>query len=341
MPSVDPGAARPESLSNHDRFLIEKTEEAIHDGLQLDAWCRQPDSDIRVFPIQLQEPSRLPNRAEGFFGFVKINGVKLSVMGCRQEIDFGRLVRPDAPDRLREFVLGDFLKRAHWINPDGLPGGFTIEKTLFKRPDGKHDQFPPASQPGCIDWRQIGKEYAWVLLTIQINDFVVNFGPFHKRLPEALCAPANSNFMHVAENPSKEVLLEVSVGYPVIRYAPIPNFFGYGPGKFMVAVQNFSFSLNCENSVRVKMYFASAPRCQKVLDFGKYWPDPIYGGASLLHYLSLGLWKTGPFHDFLDGKMLATHCRVHLTLIEGVEKIWNDWLASLPVTPGNKKGELH
>lgn len=324
-----PHASQPsglESFSAQDSFLIERTEEAIRDGGQLARWCRRQDPDLTLFPLVLKN-SRLPNRANVFFDSLEINGKCMSVMGCRQEIEFSRIASTKAPELLREFVLGEFLKRAHWTYGDGSPGGFTIEKSLYKTVGGECGQFPLESRKGCIDWRQLNTQFAWVLLTIDIHDFVLNFGPFRKTLREALCAALHSDFVHVVENPSEEYTLEVSVGYPVVRFAPIPNFFGFGPGKFDVAVKLFSFFLTPKNEIHVRMVFAAAARCQKVLDFGKYWPDPVYGGANLLHYLTLGHWNSEAFHNRVDAGMLAQHCRVHQTLMEGVEKIWSDWVS--------------
>ena len=76
------------------------------------------------------------------------------------------------------------------------------------------------------------------------------------------------------------------------------------------------------------MVFAAAPRAQRVLDFGKRLPDPVYGGAALLRYLSLGLLKPQAIHDRMDAHMLALHCQVHQALMDGVEKVWSDWLKS-------------
>jgi hypothetical protein len=177
-----------------------------------------------------------------------------------------------------------------------------------------------------MDWRHLGKRYEWVLLTVHIHDFVMDFGPFRKRLREAACVAAHPGFVHIEENPSSEHALEVSVGYPFVRHAPIPNFFGFGPGKFGVAVKLFSFFLTKTNHLQVRMVFAAAPRCQKVFDFGKRWPDPLYGGAALFRNLTFGRWNPEPFHNRLDAQMLAQHCRVHQALMDGVEKVWSDWL---------------
>ena len=310
--------------------MIQKTEEAIRDGLQLERWWREWERDLPLFPLDLKRKYRLPNKAEGFFSSLPINGVTRSVMGCRQEVEFARLTGANAPERLRNFVLGEFLKRAHWTYEDGAPGGFTFEKSLYKTAEGQYGAFPEFQRLEPVDWRELGRQYAWTLLTVHLHDFVVKMGPWKKRIREAAYVVPHPDFVHVVENPSKEIVAEVSIGYPFVDVAPFPNLFGFGPGKFGVAVKLFSFLLTPKNEIRVRMLFAAAPRAQRVFDFGRSIPDPVYGGAELLRYLSLGLVKPEAIHDRMDAQMLALHCQVHQTLMDGLEKVWNDWVASNP-----------
>jgi hypothetical protein len=358
-----------ESLSAHDRLLIEKTEEAIRDGLQLEEWCREQLPQSHLFELDLGKEYRLGNRAEGFFDALEINGKRTTVMGCRQEVEFGKFQGFKGPDQFSEFVLGEFLKRAGksyrsvWFGPrvffprrrkkaqsayqrkrSGVQGkpashGFTFEQNLCRTAAGKYARFvkqPPTDSPVLMDWRHLGTEYDWVALTVNINDFVMDFGPVSARFKEAAYVVAHPGFTRVQENPSREYIYEVSVGYAFVNYAPIHNLFGFGPGKFGTAVKLFSFFLTPQEEVRVRLIFAAAPRCQKVLDFGKFCPDPVYGGAKLFHHLSFGRWNPDPFHDRLDTKMLTQHCRVHQALMEGVEKVWREWLGDKASADANQ-----
>lgn len=317
----------PDAFSATERLLLEKTEEAIRDGLQLEAWMRRQHEEMLDFPLALRKTYNLPNKAFGYFGSLPINGVATSVMGARQEIDFGALSgEGDPQERLKNFVLGEFLKRAHWEYSDGYPGGFGVEQWLYRNAAGEYGRFETDCRDGCIDWRQLGPEYAWVMLKVNIHDFVMNFGPWVKRFKEAACVAAHPEFVHIVEKPAKGYALEVAVGYPFVAFAPIPNIFGFGPGKFGTACKLYSFLLADDNRIKVIMNFAAAPRCKKVFDFGKHVPDPIYGGAGLLRRLTFGLYNPEPFHNRLDGQMLTQHCRVHQALMEGLSKIWNDWV---------------
>jgi hypothetical protein len=195
---------------------------------------------------------------------------------------------------------------------------------------GEYGKFTGDACKGCVDWRKLGTEYNWSLLTVQIHDFVMKFGPYLKRFREAACVVAHPDFVHVVENPAPGMKLEVAVGYPFVAFAPIPNNYGFGPGKFGSAVKLYSFFLTDSNDIKVVMDFAAAPRCSRVFDFGKNMPDPVYGGARLLRLLTFGLWDDQPFHDKLDGGMVTQHARVHQALMEGASKIWTEW------SPGGK-----
>jgi len=105
---------------------------------------------------------------------------------------------------------------------------------------------------------------------------------------------------------------------PFIDWAPIPNFFGFGPGKFDWAVKTFQFLLSDNNDVRCDMDFVAGARPKKVLDFGEFVPDPLYGTAGALQFLTLGLYNAQSFHDFMDLQMSTQHSRVHQALMEGL-----------------------
>ena len=77
-----PAAPPPEPFSEQDNLLIDKTEEAIRDGLQLERWCRTQREKLALFPLDLKKKYALPNRAEGFFSELPINDTTRSVMGC-------------------------------------------------------------------------------------------------------------------------------------------------------------------------------------------------------------------------------------------------------------------
>ncbi|MEI6668054.1 MAG: hypothetical protein WCP29_07850 [Acidobacteriota bacterium] len=314
------------ALTDHDRELIQKCEDASRDGIALERWCKQADADRTSFGLSLKESSVLPNHASGYFGTITLNGAETSVMGCRQYIEFARVPRRlDAAALLETFVLREFLTRAHWHNEDGTPGGFDVERSLYRTAEGEYGKFQPDDRAGAMHWQELGTKYRWVLLTIKLNDFVLTLGPVTTRMDEAVCVTPLPEFMRVVEHPTPDYALEVSIGYPFIDYAPIPNFFGFGPGKFGVAVKLFTFYLTHDRRIRVVMEFAAAPRAQKVFDL--WGVDPVYGGAALVNSLTMGLVDPDPIHERMDTGMLVAHSHVHQKLMDGTAKKWDEWLA--------------
>jgi hypothetical protein len=318
----------PDSFSAHERFLVEKSELALEEGIQLERWCRDPNRKVNEFLLDLKRQYALKNKAYGYFSDVRISGQTKSLIGVRQEVEFGKATGPNPEEQLKKYVLSVFLPSSHWTYPDGWPGGFTYEQMLYCDGKGRLGIYPKDQLANPQDWTLIGTKYRWSLFTVFLHDFVVKFGPITKHLKEAAALVQHPDFVHVVKNPRPGYKLEVAFGYPFIDFAPIPNFFGFGPGKFDWAVKLFSFLLRDNNEVRCDMDFAAGARPKKVFDFGKYIPDPLYGGAAVLQTITLGLYKAQKFHDFMDGTMVAQHARVHQALMEGSAKVFAEWVKS-------------
>ncbi len=315
-------AAVPDAFSALDRRLVDLTEQALADGIDLQRWCRDPNRRIHEFLLDLERPYKLPNKAFGYFSDVTIGGRTLPLIGVRQEVEFGKATGPHPEEQLKRYVLEQFLPTSHWVYPDGHPGGFTLEQMLYCTVDGTLGRYPPEERPTVQDWTLIGTRYRWSLFTVYLHDFVVRFGPLVKRFKEAVAVVQHPDFIHVVERPAPGYKLEVAIGYPFIDYAPIPNNFGFGPGKFDWAVKLFSFKLRDNNDIRCDMDFAAGARPKRVFDFGKYVPCPLYGTVDALQAVTFGLYNAKTFHDWMDGAMVAQHARVHQALMEGAAKVF-------------------
>ncbi len=322
----------PDTFSDHDRFLVEKTEEALVDGLALERWSRDPNRAVDEFPVDLKRPYALPCKAFAYFSDVRIGDRTLPAVGVRQEVEFGRAPGPDAAHQLKRYVLSGFLPSSHWTYPNGWLGGFTFEQMLYCTADGRVGRYAEDQRASPQDWSLIGTKYRWSLLTIFLHDFVVKIGPLAHKFPEAVAVVQHPDFLHIVERPAPGYTLEVGFGYPFIDFAPIPNYFGFGPGKFDWAVKTFSFKLRDDNSVRCDMDFVAGARPKKVFDFGRNIPCPFYGGAAALQMITLGRWKARRFHDWMDSAMMAQHGRVHQALMEGAANLFPDWVKSRDVS---------
>ena len=315
----------PQDFSTFERFLVEKTEIALVDGLALERWTRDPNRKVEFHLLDLDRKYDLVNKAYGYFGDVTIQGQRLTALGARQEVEFGKITRPNPEETLKEYVLSEFLNNASWTYPDGAPGGFTIKQMLNCSIDGVYGRYPIDQLDKVRDWNEIGTKYRWSLFTCFLHDFVVKLGPIKKGLKEAVAVVQHPDFIHIVENPKPGYKLEVSIGYPFIDFAPIPNFFGFGPGKFNWAVKTFQFFLRENNEVLCEMDFVAGARPKKVFDFGPSVPCPLYGPSDALETVTLGLYKSQVFRNWMDLQMSTQHSRVHQALMEGTAKYFTKW----------------
>src|SRR6185503_19082691 len=309
-------------LSAFDLSLVQKTEDALRDGLQLERWTRDPNRKIEEHVLNLDRKYNLQNKALGYLSKPSISGQALPALGARQEVEFGKITVPNPEQCLKDYVFKHFLNTSHWTYDDGDQGGFTFKQMLYCEADGTIGKLPDNQVNDAVDWNLIGTKYKWNLFTIYLHDFVVYLGPIKKVLSEAVSVVQHPDFIHVVENPKPGYKLEVAIGYPFIDYAPIPNFFGFGPGKFDWAVKTYQFLLRDNNEVRCDMDFVAGARPKKVFDFGEFIPDPLYGTAGALQFMTLGMYKAQGFHDFMDLQMSTQHSRVHQALMEGSAKVF-------------------
>ena len=315
----------PKNFTAHERFLVEKSEFAIVKGLQLERWSRDPARTIQRFPLELNRSYALANQAWGYFSDVTISGQTLSALGCLQQVEFGKISAANPEERLKEYVLGRFLNTSTWVYPDGDLGGFTIQQMLYCNADGTCGRYPADQLTAARDWREIGTRYRWSLVTIFLHDFVLYLGPMKQVLKEAVAVVQHPDFIHIVPNPKPGFKLEVAIGYPFIDFAPVPNFFGFGPGKFDWAIKTFSFLLRDNNEVRCDMEFVAGARAKKVFDFGPNIPDPVYGTSDAIEALTLGMYTSQVVHDYVDGLMATEHAHVHQALMEGSAKVFAAW----------------
>ncbi len=318
----------PNSLPARDRYLLGKTLEAISDGLELERWSRDPNRVITQVAADLKKPYALPYKAYTYFSDVRIGARTLPAVGIRQEVEFGKAPGPDPEERLKRYVLSAFLPTAQWTYPNGWPGGFSFEQMIYCTPDGRVGKYPDDQKKVPQDWTLIGTKYRWSVFTIFLHDFVVKMGPLVHKFPEAVTVVQHPDFIHIVERPAAGYKLEVAFGYPFVEVTPIPNYFGFGPGKFDWAIKTFSFKLRDDDTVRSDMDFIAGARPKKVFDFGKHVPCPLYGGAAALQAVTLGLWKAQKFRDRMDAAMMRQHGRVHQSLMEGAAKIFPEWIKS-------------
>src|SRR5262245_21289440 len=93
----------PADFTEHQRSLVRKTETALADGLALERWTRDPDRKVEFHELSLNRKYDLPNKAYGYFGEVTIGERRLTALGARQEVEFGKIPGPNPEQRLKEY----------------------------------------------------------------------------------------------------------------------------------------------------------------------------------------------------------------------------------------------
>jgi hypothetical protein len=312
---------------NQDRLLIEKSKQALRQGAQLLSWWRGVSArgGLSLFP--LMPPADPSVTMDAFFDQVTIDGKATPAMGVLQTIRFELSPQAGPATTLEDYIHRRLLPEAHWQNPDGLPGGFGYSALLYKkRGEEVQVRFPDPSDTGNVDLGQIGKLYDWILLQVDLNDFVRSFPPlrrFVKQLAgiirEAAYLVADENFTHDLFPACAGNLAQTDLGYAFVPATVYPNFFGFGPGRFGTAVKLFRFGLADKRTFQVDMAFLLAPRSEKVLYFWGF--DPVYSVVNLANFLTfnrMGIKRRA--HDRLDAVMLRQHGQVHENFILGLSR---------------------
>jgi hypothetical protein len=327
------------ALTPQDRILIEKSEQALRQGGQLLSWWRDASASgsLKIFPLM---PNADPNLImEGFLDHTVIDGKLTPSMGVLQTIRF-KLASPSGPpSTLKHFVNTELLSVGHWQNPDGLPGGFGFSVHHYKTKDkGEYGRFPTPTDTKSVDLGQIGKLYEWIMIQVDLNDFVRSFAPLRRYVKqlariirEAAYLVLSEDFMHNLFPAIADKRAQTDLGYAFAPATVYPNFFGFGPGRFGAAVKLFRFGLIEGGVLQVDMAFLLAPRSEKVFYLWGF--DPVYSTVNLLHALTLGKRNIKQrAHDKLDLVMLRQHGHVHENFVFGLRKIMEtrNWTAENP-----------
>jgi hypothetical protein len=207
---LDAGASG--SLTDTDRAIIRRAEEALADGRALKLWQERKQAawergDAAGGYEESYELLREFNPADYSFAFLdeaQLDGRVLPVMGSVDDTlyDQPKQAGPrGVQDEFREFVLRYFMRvsayqpPAAYITPRQRPPytkylrrlswcpenrdtriGFGFSQCYYKlRDSGAVGQFPEEQRQRIVDLREIGTKYEWVVLKVQILQFNVSF----------------------------------------------------------------------------------------------------------------------------------------------------------------------
>jgi hypothetical protein len=319
---------RPLSESRR-QALVPKCEAAVRGGREILPWVQESidRGELDLFELERTADSAI----RGFVGQIRQADPRSSVVGCLQDVQFHRSAdagrRP--PVSLREWLDTRFFEEAQFRHPDGLPGGFGYNPLLGKLSGGGGVVMMP--QPGEQKFAkpsEVGRRYDWVTMQVEIYDFVrcvPALKPYVKQasklIKEAAYVALAPEFQQFKFPADPDVAASCTLGYSFVPATVHANIFGYGPGRFGIALKFFRFALLKSGDIRVTMLFLSVPRSEGVFYFWGF--DPMYGSARLADLVTLGRARAfQKIRDKFDRQFMLQHGIVHRSAIEGLRATW-------------------
>jgi hypothetical protein len=311
-------------LTEADLVVINDAERALAAGLSLKRWWEAKEATSSYAePFELVRTFNRAERVTGFFDSAPLGGGVLPVMGLVQEMLFDQPKQsPSAKVReeLREFVLHYFLRVSSFRQPEAyLPrdqrrrasvrralqpfsfcpdpvdtrGGFGYTQLYYKlRGSGVVGKFPRHLQSRIADLRRMDDIYEWIVLRVDIFSFNITFTPFadgafslNFPLREETYIAISRDFVTNRDDPTPGILGQYGVGYALLKPAPRPTIFAYGPGYFDAGFQLIDFDVDRRGQIRVRMVFVSN-RPRQVLNLDV---NPVSLGFAFADLMTLGL----------------------------------------------------
>jgi hypothetical protein len=250
---------------------------------------------------------------------------------------------------------------------DAAPrGGFGFSQLFAKRAGSTVvERFAPEEAFAVIDLREIGTVYDWLIVKVQIFDFMFRFSVPGVGL-DITVPLAEESYLVVApefitDDPQGG---RFGLGYAFVRNRQLGTL-AYGPGEFEAAFEQIDYCVEPDGQVRVRMFFA-ANRPTAIVNLsldpftwlagglnlatagiardtirsweGAYkrlqltWPsiDPVYLFIALANLLTLGqaAEQACISTDQPDRLFLAQHFKQHYQAITGSIATWRhvrDW----------------
>ena len=313
------------SLTDEDLFVIGDVDRALDAARQLKLWWERKEASGGAYAEQFEPVRTFnkADRVTGFFDTAPLDGEELPVMGLVQESLFDQPKQAPAAkvrDELREFVLHYFMRVSSFRQPEAfIPrdratrgqvrrafqpfslcpdradarAGFGYRQLFYKlRGSGVVGKFPAHLQERVVDLRRMQDVYEWVVLEVSIFGFNLTFTPFAGG-PVSLVFPlreqtyiaVSRDFVTSLDDPTPDLLGRYGLGYALLRPAPRPTVFAYGPGHFAAGFQLIDFKVDRRGRSSVRMVFVSN-RPSQVMSIDL---NPVSLGFGLADLMTFGL----------------------------------------------------
>ncbi|HEX3555642.1 MAG TPA: hypothetical protein VIA62_20665 [Thermoanaerobaculia bacterium] len=312
--------------------LLSEVDRCLAQGIAIRDWWRWADATGAITDrFELTQVFNRPDESYSFFATVPFPSGPLPVMGdvpwffydqCKgREIDKWNA-------EAREFVLRYFMRVSSFRLPqtvvaDGSPTppypldllswcprgfvtreGFGYRQLYYKlRGSGEIGRFSEAESYAIVDQREMATKYEWVVANVDIFNFVLSF-PLDPDLPRFGLPLSQSQYIILSDafvvdetDPVPGLRGRYQFGYAMLRPRHDDSVLAYGPGQFEAGFQLFTFTVEDNGVIRVRMPFV-VNRPTRILDISL---DPIDWGFKAAEILTCGRWSfLEPLHAAFD-----------------------------------------
>lgn len=315
----------PPDLTEEEAQILGGVDRSLRRGGDLYRWWKRTSAASSFAQrFDLTRPFNHTEASYGFFDEAPLEGEPLPVMGNYQKMLYDQLrtVPITIPDReswlndqLREFVLRYFMRISDFREPEPatdrprrpLPfflrplsicppeiierRGFGFTQLFYKeRHTGRVGRFPEERRNAIVDLREVIQRYSWIVLKVDIFDFVFEYRPFGEAGPifglplaEESYLALSPEFVEDVRDPAGPSLGRYALGYSFLRN-PKEGLLAYGPGEFEAAIEVIRFELDPAGRTRVEMVFVSN-RPQRIMNLSL---DPVDWAARFADLFTLG-----------------------------------------------------
>jgi hypothetical protein len=304
-----------------ERNVLANVDHCLADGVAIMDWWQRADATGSIEDsFELTRVYNRPEHSYSFFDTVPLPSGPLPVMGDIPLVFYdrpkGRWDLRDWTGNVREFALRYFMRISDFQLPqtvvaDGASPppfpldlfswcfrgyvtreGFGYEQLYYKlRGSGEIGRFPEAQRFAIIDQRELDTLYEWVVAKVRIFNFVLSF-PTDPNLPK-LAFPLTGEAQYIIY--SSAFVADQTAGLPGLRgrfqfgYAMLrprhdDSILAYGPGQFDAGFQLFTFTVDDDGTVRVRMPFV-VNRPTQILSISL---DPLDWAFRTAEVLTLG-----------------------------------------------------
>jgi hypothetical protein len=302
-------------LNDEEVALVAAVDDSLALGLALKSWWEKKDADNTLGErFELVRSYNPAERAYGFFDTATIRQGSFSVMGLLQEMAFDCPKSTDTrglQSQLREYVMRYFMRSTAFTAPIPYTGrifgeppglilgllfnntpnealrGFGYTQNYYKTLDGNIGAFDAGNQHDIVDLRTIGTRFEWIMLQVQLFNFVVPFKPLGENLPQIGIPLQEKTWIVINKDFVVDKPGEYGLGYALLRggETSAASILAYGPGRFQLGFQTIHFKMDpATGATRVSLAFASN-KPQKIMNIPY---DPVGLGFRALSTVTLG-----------------------------------------------------